>query len=262
MRVLYERYDITVENSRKSADIVAHVCGEQKCEPSHTFGPYIREYFLIHYCVSGKGNIVNDGKKYEVNAGELFIICPGQITIYAADEKEPWHYIWAGFDGADANALKNLPCVMKYSSDTFLRMAEYIRQGTANREIYLAHIYEILYHLFSGKETERDVCKQIKDHIRLNYMEELSVEKIAASAGLNRRYLSRIFKEKYGMSIKEYIVSVRCRKAAEFLIKGHTVAESAVMTGYPDQFAFSKMFTKVTGKSPSQYKKAFENKNI
>ena len=42
---------------------------------------------------------------------------------------------------------------MEYSSDTFLRMAEYIRQGAANREIYLAHIYEILYHLFSGKET-------------------------------------------------------------------------------------------------------------
>ena len=60
---------------------------------------------------------------------------------------------------------------------------------------------------------------------------------------------------KDGITVKEYIISVRCSKAAEFLLQGHNVSEAAYMSGYPDVFAFSKMFRKVMGMSPSEYKK-------
>ncbi len=248
--------DITADSSQRvSFELVPTVLGEQECEPSHSFGPFIREYFLIHYCVSGKGTFSVNGKKYEVGKGEIFIICPGQLTVYTADKQDPWHYVWIGFSGKEAERLRTLVPVMPYGAETFLRIAEFARMGVRNYEIYLSHIYEILYYLFSDRESNTDICKQVKDYVRLNYMQPLTVESISLRFGLNRRYLSRIFKAKYGVAIKEYIVTVRCHMAAEFLKKGYNVSEAAMMTGYPDQFAFSKMFRKVLGISPSEYKK-------
>ncbi len=248
-------YDLTADNSgRVCAELVPTVLGEEECVPSHSFGPYIREYFLIHYCISGKGIFSVNGKTYEVGKGDIFIICPGQPTVYTADKDDPWHYAWIGFSEKEAERIRTLPPVMPYRAETFLRVAEFARMGVRNYEIYLSHIYEILYYLFSDRETNRDVCKQVNDYIRLNYMQELTVESISSRFGLNRRYLSRIFKAKYGVAGKEYIVTVRCHMAAEFLKNGYNVSEAALMTGYSDQFGFSKMFRKVVGTSPSEYK--------
>lgn len=250
-----KQYELAADNSvRVSAELVPTVLGEEECAPSHSFGPFIREYFLIHYCISGKGTFCVNGKNYTVGKGDIFIICPGQLTVYTADADDPWHYAWIGFSGREAERIRTLPPVLPYESDTFLRIAEFVRMGVRNYEIYLSHIYEILYYLFSDRVSNTDVCKQVKDYVRLNYMQELTVESISAQFGLNRRYLSRIFKEKYGVAIKEYIVTVRCHMAAEFLKKGYNVSEAAMMAGYPDQFAFSKMFRKVVGISPSKYK--------
>lgn len=231
------------------------LAGEEKCLPLHNFGPHIRDYYLIHYCISGKGTFYKDGKAYPVSQGEIFIITKGEVTTYTADEKDPWHYSWIGFDGEGACRISELPPVIKYPHDTFLRVAEYARISEIAPEIYLSLIYEILYHLVSVKKDSYDVTKRIKDHIRLNYMEEMSVESIAENVGMNRRYLSRLFKERYGISIKEYIVTVRCHRAADFLKQGYTVSEAAYMSGYTDAFAFSKIFRKVMGMSPTEYKK-------
>ena len=248
-------YDVTVDTSEKSlSDLTPTLTGEEKCEKSHSFGPYIREYFILHYCVSGKGTFSVGGKSYPVGQGQIFVICPGQLTVYTADKDEPWHYVWIGFYGKEAERLRNLAPVVDYRAETFLKIAEFVRMGVNNCEIYLSMIYEILYYLFSDEEKDTDVCRNVKDYIRLNYMQELSVEGISHRFGLNRRYLSRIFKAKYGVAIKEYIVTLRCHKAAEFLKNGYTVGEAAMMVGYADQFAFSKMFHKVLGRAPAEFK--------
>lgn len=240
--------------------IFPFLAGEERCEPSHSYGPHIRDYYLIHYCVSGCGTLYKNGKSYRVSAGEIFIICKGEPTTYTADEKDPWRYIWIGFYGGGAERLDSAPPVVKYPYDTFFRVAEYASLSVKTPEIYLSHIYEIFHHLFSDSPENHDVTKRVKDYIRLNYMEEMTVESIASSVGMNRRYLSRIFKEKYGLPLKEYIISVRCSKAAEFMKQGYTVTEAAYMSGYTDAFAFSKIFRKVMGVCPAEYKK--EKRNI
>ena len=82
-----------------------------------------------------------------------------------------------------------------------------------------------------------------------------TVETLSHDAGLDRRYLSRIFKERYGVALKEYLIGVRMRRAGELLLKGYSVSESAYMVGYADAFNFSKMFRKTVGCSPSEYRK-------
>ena len=89
--------------------------------------------------------------------------------------------------------------------------------------------------------------------INANYMDHITVESVANALRLDRRYLSRIFKERIGMSLKDYITKVRMERAMEHLSSGKSVALTAELVGYVDVFNFSKMFKKHTGVSPRKY---------
>lgn len=78
--------------NRNLQDLNPLVAGEEYCAPGHSFGPAIRRYTLIHYVVSGRGSLYARGGKYPVEAGQAFLILPGEVTTYTADWEQPWHY--------------------------------------------------------------------------------------------------------------------------------------------------------------------------
>ena len=86
-------------------------------------------------------------------------------------------------------------------------------------------------------------------------MYPLRVESIAQMVNLDRRYLSRIFKERVGCSIQEYIIEVRMEQAKHSLEKGTTVAQTARLCGYDDVCNFSKMFKKRFSVSPCDWRR-------
>ena len=96
--------------------------GKQKCTPLYSFGPFIRNEYIFHYVISGKGfcSMGHDIQEssvqkpdqpsggptaHEVRAGEGFLIEPHTKHIYNADLNDPWHYIWVVFSGASAPHL-------------------------------------------------------------------------------------------------------------------------------------------------------------
>ena len=80
-------------------DLYMTCCGCSRTEPLHRFGPALKPHYLIHYVLSGKGIFRLEGEEYPLEAGYGFLIEPGQMSLYQADEKEPWTYIWVGFAG-------------------------------------------------------------------------------------------------------------------------------------------------------------------
>lgn len=61
-------------------------------------------HYLFHYILSGTGTLMADNAKgdtqtYSVKSGQGFMIFPGQINTYIADEQLPWEYMWIEFDG-------------------------------------------------------------------------------------------------------------------------------------------------------------------
>ena len=83
-------------------------------------------------------------------------------------------------------------------------------------------------------------------------MRKITVSSLAESFGFDRSYLYRIFKKRYGIGIKEYIIKVRLEKGKELLKEGFSVKESAHLVGYDDEFNFSKVFKKEYGVAPSR----------
>ena len=97
------------------------------------------------------------------------------------------------------------------------------------------------------------VCK----YVDTNYKDtELAVSGIGNALGFHSVYLSRVFREKRGMTILEYITQVRMEKAKELLRETNdTVASIANATGYVSINTFNRIFKKTNGVSPSIYRK-------
>ena len=121
-------------------------------------------------------------------------------------------------------------------------------------EEYLTGMLFVLRSGLFGSLSKNDYPKKVKGYIDSNYMNHLSIETIAKSLNLNRKYLSRIFKEKYNITMQQYIVKKRMIEAKKLLTAGYRVEETAYMVGYSDNFVFSKAFKKYHGKSPVKFR--------
>jgi AraC family transcriptional regulator of arabinose operon len=80
-------------------------CGIQICHPGHATPHITYPDYSAHFILEGKGTYSVNGKTYELEAGQGFMITPDIPNIYVADEKEPWRYIYATFKGIDAKTL-------------------------------------------------------------------------------------------------------------------------------------------------------------
>ena len=87
-------------------------------------------------------------------------------------------------------------------------------------------------------------------------MRSIRIDDIAKQLNLDRRYLTRLFKEKTGQSIQEYLIQVRLEEAAHCLQSGYSVNDTATLCGYEDVSNFSKMFKKRYGISPTKMKRS------
>ena len=244
-----------------STDIIPLCVGEHITPSSHRFGPHIRDFTLIHFCLSGKGTLSNDRGDHPVSAGELFIIREGELTTYTADERDPWHYVWVGFVGGLARSFDSAPDVIKTPNGLGEKLREAILCGTASPEIYISMIYELMHHLFSGSREPQDKLAEIRRYIKYEYMKDLTAGGLAKRFGFDRSHLYRIFKARFGVGIKEYLTEVRMSHARDLLLGGHRVADTAYMVGYHDEFNFSKAFSAHFGYPPSKAAKQEKKPN-
>ena len=102
-------FSFSVFPNENFLDLRIYQYGYEQCKPLQSFGPFIRNHYLFHYIVSGHGFLdatAEDGvttRRYELRAGQGFLICPDLINTYFADEADPWKYVWIEFDGLHAS---------------------------------------------------------------------------------------------------------------------------------------------------------------
>lgn len=241
--------NIPFEN-KHFTDLNPVVCGREDCLPGHTGGITIRDYYLVHMVKKGTGFFEVNGERLVVNPGQIFILYKDQLGYYQADEKDPWEYIWIGFDGKFAPEIKKLEAqVIDFPSQLFDEMMEAEKIKNTRSEYLSGKLFEFFAELFDEK-GKSSYINQVKDYIKASYMFPLKVEDIATMLNVNRRYLSRIFREETGVSIKAYITNVKMNCAEQLLKQGFSVSNVAEMVGYDDVFNFSKMYKKIKGCAP------------
>ena len=107
-----------------------------------------------------------------------------------------------------------------------------------------------------GNGKEEPVIYRIEKYIRCHYQQDLSLAVIAERFFLSREYISRRFKLEFGENLSDYIGRVRIEQAKLLLANPHIrIAQVASMVGYADEKYFSKVFKKLCGQSPNDYRR-------
>lgn len=263
-------------NFARTSGISLEYCGHEQCEAGFQFGPYVRENYVIHVIMEGKGIYCIGDKEYKLRKGNAFLIYPGENTWYRADEKEPWNYMWIGFYGYRCEEyLKHMgfskenPVVEIREAD---KVKEYIlhmlqaRSLTVEDElIRMSGLLQILAifikeNRISGKKQIQDYptavyIKYAIHYIHLHYKEKIKIDHIADIIGISRSYLTRIFTKELNVSPQEYLIQLRLEYAANMLKETiEPINSIALQCGYADSLSFSKAFKRRYGMSPKEYR--------
>lgn len=115
----------------------------------------------------------------------------------------------------------------------------------------------------NGKNTSANITQPIRDWIRVHAFENISVEYIAEEFRYNKSYLSRMFKENEGISIKELITKYRIECAKSMLVNTtKDIPQIAYEIGYDDPKYFMRVFKKMERVTPTIYRKTFAQKHF
>lgn len=115
--------------------------------------------------------------------------------------------------------------------------------------------------LENGQDVSRAevIIAKAQEYIRVNCCrEEFSVDALAEHLRISKSYFSKIYKEKAGESVWNFVMQVRIAKARELLIStDYTNYAIAREIGYSSEYHFSRAFSKMVGLSPTAYKKMY-----
>ncbi|MDE6386503.1 MAG: AraC family transcriptional regulator [Lachnospiraceae bacterium] len=269
--------------SENFIDLGLYQFGWEQCDPSHSFGPAARNHYLFHLCLSGTGTLIADNTQgesitYQIKSGQGFMMFPHQICTYIADHEIPWEYAWLEFDGLRAKETielaginQNQPIYKAHNKDIAETMKSEMLYIVNHKDASPFHLIGHLYlfidsFLRSSTSAQTGMGNSLRDFyikeafsfIEQNFQNDISVEDIAASCGLNRSYFGKIFHENMGKPPQEFLISYRMTKATELLkLTGLSIADIGNAVGYPNQLHFSRAFKNVYGISPRQWR--YEN---
>ena len=197
-------------------------------------------------------------------AGQGFVFAPNEKILYSADKNDPWNYIWIAFKGEKAKPLFE-SCSFSSQNPIFEfkgifdieKIFNEVCELDDGRELYLISVLYRFFSLYSVKAMHRISKTDIAiNYILQNYSKNITVENVARFVGFERKYFSRIFTEKTGISPIRYIINTRMNAAAELLKNTDlSVSEIAYSVGYNDLPTFSKAFKRIYKTSPVQYAK-------
>lgn len=239
------------------------ISGEEQCLPNHFFGPHKRQYYLLHYVLSGKGILKKNGKTYTITTDECFVIRPNEITYYEADSKDPWHYVWIGFtaDISLPGVIMDNEVIANHKLRELFLSLKNVCKIENNKEVYLASIiFQMLQLLSISKPTKNHFVETAKLYIDSNFMNDVSVSSIAEMLHINRSYFYKIFKNEVGISPQQYICSFRLNQAKLMLREtDKAINQIAADCGFSDVFIFSKAYKNMFNISPKQERNKLKN---
>ncbi len=270
-RILY-----TPSSFAKNSLIHLQETGTLKAQKPHTSMRTHLDSYLFILVTEGNGSLTYNGNHYELSAGDcVFIDC--KLPYSHTTSNNLWSLQWVHFYGT------NMPDI--YAKYVERGGAPVFKSTNANAySIMLSQLYDIaqsedylrdmkIYqHLLSlltllmedswhPENSHRNSPKKenlikLREYLDDHYLEHISLDELAEKFYINKFYLTRIFKEQFGISINSYITSLKITHAKQLLrFTQLSASEIAEQCGMADANYFSRTFKKIEGITPSQFRK-------
>ena len=239
----------------------------------------------ISYAISGKAQFWSGAECTEIYGGQIHFIRKGVRHKIIADQDTNFHFLCIGFYPNEAYApirafldeVRDLDyCVVKDDgkirtlADLLLNEI-YLRDEQSGDMInaYMTQILICLQRILQGRPQNGK--KQSKDssdyaayqaiaYINREYTNIRSVKSVAEALNYSEYYLSHLFREKMGMTIKNYITQRKLKNATALLKDSNmSITEIAEVLNFATAHSFRQAFKRQMGVSPTEYRESEES---
>lgn len=232
--------------------------------------------FLLIYCLEGTGRVEygHDNKRRIIRPGDLLVLPRGTPHHYWTDQRDPWSIYWIHFDGALSQAfieqlaldpgspLLPLGIHSRLVSDFEAlldarqarhHLASYLHSANQLRQL-MTHI-ALLRPLARQQQEESLDLERIHSLMQARLHEQIDVETLAAAVSLSKYHFIKKYKALTGTTPINHFIQLKIERACHLLdVTNKGIKEIAWAVGYEDAYYFSRIFRKMMGMSPRQYR--------
>lgn len=253
--------------------------GRLTATAAHTSRRERLQSFLCFVVCAGSGQLVYDGQHFPLKAGDVvFLDCRRPYAHSTGGSAgELWTLQWCHFYGPCVAAIYEKYCErggrpVFHPADAgrFSELMSQVYAAAGNddyiRDMWLNEKLNTLLALLMAESWQpaslrnprrparRDVAP-VREYLEEHCTEKIALESVAEHFFLNKHYLARLFKEQYGVSVNSYLTQVRITRAKQMLrFTNKAVSVIAAECGLEDANYFSRVFKKVEGVTPKQYR--------
>jgi len=250
--------------------LYVHTVGYESATPDKNSSGLIHQNkTAFHYVVSGEGYF--NGRA--VKRGDCFIAQSNTPYGISAKKGKNFEFCWilishqSNFSIADLGFDPQTP-IFKYNFEAEIRQAVYSLQtfSPKKRDIYfftLGKFFEIIsYHNATDTIADEGKSPTVSNarYVSLitDMLEEseykISIEELAKAIGFSRKYLSMIFCQTMGITLRDYVTKKKIERAKRMLLAGEASLKTiAFQLNYNDYSSFSRAFKKESGLTPHEY---------
>lgn len=243
----------------------------RKASGHHMHRDQHRDNLLI-YCTDGRAFLNIDGDPFTVEAGDLLLLPEGISHRYTADPSNPWSIHWVHYTGPLAESFRDY---MDFDGNTRIRRVGRqprlvldfngllsVRQ-TGFQTRGLIHASNRLRQLLAAVPLNVDETSQenqadletIHNYMKEHLEERLNLDQLASLAGQSTAYFATRYREQTGSTPIQHFLHLKVERACQMLDTTHlSFAEISRRLGYDDAYYFSRLFKKVMGQSPRDYR--------
>ncbi len=227
----------------------------------------------IQVCVQGEGYVLLDGERYPFGVGDVVVVNSNQVHYTGTDTALTYHCVILDDTFCRIAAIpyqqlqfetvfRDEEIVRSFDDILALQNAEDDPCRTVKLQIAVARLLVCLRERHTVSLTPHPIDKPSYDnvkrairYIREHYAEKVTLDDLARHMLSDKYGLCKSFKRLTGQTVVQYLNNYRCEKAKEYLTRGRTVSETALLCGFHNMSFFTKTFKEQTGKLPSAYKK-------
>lgn len=243
----------------------------RKAAGHHMHREHHRDNLLI-YCTDGQAYLSIEGQPFTITAGDLLLLPAGAHHRYTADPENPWTIHWVHYTGPLAADFQRH---MGFDKEIRVRhlgrqprlMVDFngllaVRQ-TGFRTAGLVHVANRLRQLLAAVPLNADDAEQeqhpdldlIHNFMRENLDKRISLEQLAELAALSPAHFATRYRILTGESPIQHFIHLKVERACQLLdTTGLSFLEISARLGYDDNYYFSRLFKKVMGQSPRDYR--------
>ena len=233
------------------------------------------EYEL--YCfLDGQGNYIVEGRRYDLNPGDLIVLQKGEVHLAQVSDQEDYHRagVHFGITGEDLTNMRGLlspfydrplgkfnhyPAHLFPDNHWEFYLKQLHRQNGKNTQIcYLLPLLCELKDQFiqlqqADLSAKKDPAAPIMKYINHHLTENLSLESLSNQFYISQTHLNRLFRKSVGTTVWEYITVKRLFMAKELLENGVPATEVYAQCGFSDYSTFFRAYKHRFGVAPSAH---------